>query len=45
MAFDGQVAVIAGSPRGIGRAVAPCLVPQATGTLLTADAGFTLGDG
>jgi NAD(P)-dependent dehydrogenase (short-subunit alcohol dehydrogenase family) len=45
MALDGQVAVIAGSSRGIGRAVAPGLVPQATGTLLTADAGFTLGNG
>jgi hypothetical protein len=41
MALGGQVAVIT----GISRAGAPGLVPQVTGTLLTADAGFTLGNG
>jgi NAD(P)-dependent dehydrogenase (short-subunit alcohol dehydrogenase family) len=45
MALDGQVAVITGSSRGIGRADAPGLVHQVTGTLLTADVGFALGNG
>jgi hypothetical protein len=45
MALGGQVAVITGFSQGISRAGAPGLVPQVTGTLLTADAGFTLGNG